>query len=122
MHSIRAPLLQATVALLIVTAALFTTTHWAASMLGNHLALGEPWLHILELKLYAPWKLFVWWVAFDSQAAHVFARAGAVAALGGLASGAVAIGGAAWRTSLNRKPTIYGSARWLPVGRPPTLR
>jgi type IV secretion system protein VirD4 len=42
----------------------------------------------------------------------VFARAGAVAAFGGIASGAVAIGGAAWRASRKKQATTYGSARW----------
>jgi type IV secretion system protein VirD4 len=64
------------------------------------------------VKVYAPWKLFGWWLAFDAQAPDVFARAGALAAFGGLMSGAVAIGGAARRTSRRSKPTTYGSARW----------
>ena len=112
MRSIRVSLVQTGIAFLIVIAALFISTQWAAGMLGNQPALGDPLLHVLGLKLYAPWKLFEWWVEFDSQAPDVFARAGAAAAFGGLASGAIAIGGAAWRTSLNRKPTTYGSARW----------
>jgi hypothetical protein len=33
-------------------------------------------LQLLGLKLYAPWKLFVWWPAFEWQAPDVFARAG----------------------------------------------
>ena len=112
MRSIRVSLVQTGIAFLIVIAALFISTQWAAGMLGNQPALGDPLLHVLGLKLYAPWKLFEWWLAFDSQAPDVFARAGAAAAFGGLASGAIAIGGAAWRTSLNRRPTTYGSARW----------
>lgn len=81
-------------------------------MLGYQTALGTPWLDLLGLKVYAPWKLFAWWLAFDSQAPHVFARAGAFAAFGGLASGAVAIGGAARRVSHKVQPTTYGSACW----------
>jgi type IV secretion system protein VirD4 len=112
MASIRFSVLQAVLAQLIVLAALFVSTQWAAAMLGNQPELGEPWLHLLGFKIYAPWKLFVWWLEFDTVASDVFARAGAVAAFGGLASGAVAIGGAAWRASLNKTPTTYGSARW----------
>src|SRR5262249_49356441 len=41
----------------------------------------------------------------------VFARAGAIAALGGLASGVVALGGAARRASRKGKSDTYGSAR-----------
>jgi len=112
MPSIRFSVLQAALAPLIVAVALFVSTQWAADMLGNQPELGEPCLHVLGLKIYAPWKLFVWWLEFNTQASDVFARAGAVAAFGGLASGAVAIGGAAWRANLKKKPTTYGSARW----------
>jgi type IV secretion system protein VirD4 len=112
MHSIRFSVLKAAVALMVITTTLFASTQWAAAMLGNQPALGDPWLHVLGLNVYAPWKLFVWWLAFDTQAPEVFVRAGAVTAFGGLASGAVAIGGAAWRASRNKQPTTYGSARW----------
>ena len=94
MHSIRSSVLQACLALLIVTTTLFVATQWAAAMLGNQPALGDPWLHVLGLNVYAPWKLFVWWLAFDSQTPDVFVRAAAVTAFGGLASGAVSIVGA----------------------------
>ena len=78
-------------------------------------ALGPAWIDALGLKIYAPWQLFVWWLAFDAQAPDVFARAGTVAAFGGLASGAVAIGGAARRASRKQQATTYGSARWADV-------
>ena len=64
------------------------------------------------INVYAPWKLFFWWLAFDRQAPEVFASAGALAAVGGLLSGAVALGGAAWRASHKSSATTYGSARW----------
>ena len=35
----------------------------------------------LGMKIYAPWQLFVWWLAFDAQAPDVFARAGAACRL-----------------------------------------
>jgi type IV secretion system protein VirD4 len=112
MQSIRFSFLRATVALLIIAITLFAATQWAAAMLGYQPALGNTWLDIFGLKVYGPWKLFVWWLAFDTAAPDVFARAGAVAAFGGLASGAVAIGGTDWRASRNKNPTTYGSARW----------
>ena len=112
MHSVRFSILQAGLALLVVGTSLVVATQWAAAMLGHQPALGTPWIDLLGLKIYAPWKLFVWWLAFDAQAPDVFARAGAVAAFGGIASGVVAIGGAAWRASLNKQATTYGSARW----------
>jgi type IV secretion system protein VirD4 len=74
-------------------------------MLRHQAALGAPWIHWLGLKLYAPWKLFPWWLAFDAKAPAVFARARAVAALGG----------AAWRAGRKPRATIYGSARWADI-------
>ncbi|MGE0853838.1 MAG: type IV secretory system conjugative DNA transfer family protein, partial [Hyphomicrobiaceae bacterium] len=91
---------------------LAAATQWVAAMLAFQPALGAPLIDVLGLKLYAPWKLFPWWLAFDAQAPQVFARAGALAALGGIMAGAVAVGGAAWRTSRKQHITTYGSARW----------
>jgi type IV secretion system protein VirD4 len=112
MLPLRAAIAQGLIALALVTASLIVATQWAAAMLGYHPALGPEWCDIFGLKLYAPWKLFVWWLAFDSHAPDVFARAGAVAAFGGIAGGAVAVGGAARRASRKNLITTYGSARW----------
>ena len=108
--------LQIGAALLVVFSSLWAATQWAASMLGHQPALGPAWFELLGLKIYAPWSLFQWWLAFDSQAPHVFARAGAVAALGGVASGVVALGGAARRASRKVQSDTYGSARWADIG------
>ncbi len=108
----RTPVVHIGIALLVSIGSLWAATQWAAAMLGYQPALGLSWLDVFGVKLYAPWKLFIWWLAFDAQAPDVFARAGALAAFGGLAGGAVAIGGAARRTSRRLKPTTYGSARW----------
>jgi type IV secretion system protein VirD4 len=51
-------------------------------------------------------------VGFRAQAPAVFTRAGAVAALGGVAAGLVAVGGAAWRASRKDQSDTYGSAHW----------
>src|SRR5262249_59361684 len=102
--------LQIGAALLVVLSSLWAATQWAASMLGYQTSLGTAWLELQGLKIYAPWSLFWWWLAFDSQAPHVFARAGAVAALGGLISGVVALGGAAPRASRKVESDTYGSA------------
>jgi type IV secretion system protein VirD4 len=112
MLPLRAAIAQGLIALTLVTLSLVIATQWAATMLGHQPALGAAWCEIFGLKLYAPWKLFVWWLAFDSQAPDVFARAGAVAAFGGIAGGAVAVGGAARRASRKATITTYGSARW----------
>ncbi len=112
MLPLRAAITQDLIALVIVIVSLTMATQWAAAMLAYQPALGAAWCEIFGLKLYAPWKLFVWWLAFDSQAPDVFARAGAVAAFGGIAGGAVAVGGAARRASRKNRITTYGSARW----------
>jgi len=112
MLPLRAAITQGLMALALVTGSLMMATQWAAAMLGYQPALGAAWFEAFGLKLYAPWKLFVWWLAFDSQAPDVFARAGAVAAFGGIAGGAVAVGGAARRASRKNIITTYGSARW----------
>jgi type IV secretion system protein VirD4 len=104
--------LQAAAALMVAVACLWAGTQWAAGMLGHQPALGATWVELLGIKVYAPWQLFSWWLAFDAQAPDVFARAGAVAAVGGLLSGAVALGGAARRASRKKTATTYGSARW----------
>ena len=102
------PLLAAAV----VLASLVAATQWTAALLAWHPALGAPWLDLLGLKLYAPWKVFSWWLAFGAQAPGVFARTGTLAALGGVAAGLVASGGAARRAGHGTPSTIYGSARW----------
>ena len=112
MSSLRVAFLQGLTAAALVLACLIGATQWAADMLGYQPALGAPLFTLVDLPVYAPWRLFVWWLAFDAQAPEVFARAGALAALGGLGSGVIAIGGAAWRAGHGEKITTYGSARW----------
>jgi type IV secretion system protein VirD4 len=112
MSSLRSIAVQALLAVAAVLVCLTVATQWAAAMLAFQPALGPPAADLLGLKLYAPWKLFQWWLAFDAQVPDVFARAGAVAAFGGLMAGAVAVGGAAWRAGHRQQVTTYGSARW----------
>jgi type IV secretion system protein VirD4 len=115
MPSLRFAAIQITVAAAAAFLCMAAATQWAAAMLAYQPALGAPLIDFLGLKLYAPWKLFGWWLAFDAQAPHVFARAGALAALGGVLSGALAIGGAARRAGRPHLPTTYGSARWADI-------
>ena len=109
---LRIALAQGLIAITLVVACLAAATQWAAAMLDYQTALGAPWIDLLGIKVYAPWKLLVWWLSFDAQAPEVFARAGAVAAFGGLASALVAIGGATWRAGHRNENITYGSARW----------
>ena len=105
-------LVTASAAVSVTLVSLWAATQWAASMLGHQPALGPAWLTVLGWPIYAPWKLFVWWLSFEPQAPTVFQRAGAAAAFGGMLGGAVGIGGAAWRASQHNKQATYGSARW----------
>jgi type IV secretion system protein VirD4 len=102
------PLLAAAV----VLASLVAATQWTATLLAHHPALGAPWLDLLGLRLYAPWKLFSWWLSHGAQAPGVFARTGTLAALGGVMAGLVVSGGAARRAGHGTPSTTYGSARW----------
>ena len=79
-------------ALLLSLGGLWAATQWAAAMLAYQPALGAPLAVAFGCSLYAPWKLFGWWLAFDRQAPHAFNTAGIMAAAGGVASGAVALG------------------------------
>ena len=97
---------------MVVFAALVVATQWTAAMLAYQPALGAPWLDLVGVKLYAPWQVFAWWLAFEAQAPAVFARAGAFVALAGVAAGLIAIGGAAWRAGRPGPLATYGSARW----------
>ncbi|MGE0022361.1 MAG: IncP-type conjugal transfer protein TraG [Hyphomicrobium sp.] len=99
-------------AIVLTTLCLWAATQWAAAMLGYQSALGASWIELAGLKIYPPWQLLPWWIAFDHEAPDVFARAGVLAAVGGLLSGAIALGGAAQRASRRSVATTYGSARW----------
>ena len=107
--------LQISMALGVSLAAMWIATQWTAAMFLYQPALGAAWLEFASIRIYAPWQLFSWWLAFDGQAPDVFARAGALAAAGGLLSGALAFGGAAWRASHRTPSTTYGSARWADI-------
>ena len=112
MTSLRSQLLTVGLAAASSVLCLWAATEWAADMLAYQEALGPAWIETFGMKIYAPWQLFPWWIAFGDQAPQVFVRAGALAALGGIAGAAIALGGAAWRTRHKQPTTTYGSARW----------
>src|SRR5262245_45312714 len=112
MPALRFALAQGLLALLFVTAALSAATQWAAAMLGHHPALGRPLIVLLGGPIYAPWSVLVWWVAFGTRAPLVFAKAGILAALGGLGAGFITMGGTARRAGHRDSLRTYGSARW----------
>ncbi len=87
-------------------------TQWAAVQLAYQAALGTPWMEFAGHAIYAPWKVFGWWVAFNAQAPDVFARVGPLAAAAGVAPALIALTGAALRVRARPVVTTYGSARW----------
>ena len=72
-------------------------TQWVASELGFQAALGAPLLTILGQPIYLPWMLFLWWLAFNDQAASLFTMAGGGVALCAILITGLAFGGAARR-------------------------
>ena len=96
-------------------------TQWAAAKLAYQAALGTPWVEIAGLAIYAPWKLFGWWVAFDAQAPDVFARAGLRRRVRRGHAGVVALTGAARRAEPDRssRPMARPAGRTTPTSRTP---
>ncbi len=99
----------------IVAGGLWASTQWTATMLGNQPRLGAPLATVLGQPIYAPWRLFEWWYAYEAYAPHVFRKAGMFAAGSGLAGTVVAIAGSLWRARQNKLVTTYGSARWANI-------
>lgn len=103
---------QFIIVLSIIFAATWCATAWAAAELGYQPALGRPWFMAGDLPVYYPWRLYQWWYAYEAYAPDVFARAGAIAASGGLLGILAAVLGSLWRARWERHVTTYGSARW----------
>lgn len=96
----------------IVVGGLWTSTQWAALMLGHQPELGAPLAKVLGQPIYPPWRLFEWWYAYEAYAPQVFRKAGMLAAASGLAGTVVAVVGSLWRARQGKLVTTYGSARW----------
>ena len=96
----------------IVSGGLWASTQWTAAMLGNQPRLGAPLTTVLGQPIYAPWRLFEWWYAYEAYAPDVFLTAGMLAGGSGLAGTVVAIAGSLWRARQSKNVTTYGSARW----------
>jgi type IV secretion system protein VirD4 len=58
MLSVRPAAGPALIGIAVVFAALVAATQWTAAMLAYQPALGAPWLDLVGIKLYAPWKVF----------------------------------------------------------------
>ena len=64
-------------------ASMAVTTQWTADALGHQPQLGGPDAILSGHQLYAPWKFFLWWYAFDAYAREIF-ETGALIFLGGV--------------------------------------
>ena len=99
----------------VFTIVLFTTwgaTQWTAWRLGFQPQLGPPWFSIAAVPIYLPPVFFLWWYHYDAYAPRIFIEGAAIAASGGFASIAIAIGMSVWRAREVKAITTYGSARW----------
>jgi type IV secretion system protein VirD4 len=76
--------------------------------LGYASDLGGPWFELQGFRVYAPWQLFVWWIAGYEHAPHVFDVAGAMVVAGSMLA---VMAGVAIRSKYVA-PRTYGSARW----------
>ena len=103
---------QISVVLLITISGIWTSTQWAAAALRYQPELGRPWLVALDMPIYPPWSIFIWWFEFDAYAPAIFDEAGAIAATSGVLGCAAAIFGSLWRARQSTKVTTYGSASW----------
>jgi len=103
---------QVFIVLIIIIAATWFATQWAAAQLGYQPALGRSWFLMGDVPVYLPWRLYQWWYAYEAYAPDVFAKAGAIAASGGLLGILAAVLGSLWRARWERHVTTYGSARW----------
>ncbi|MEZ7272905.1 conjugal transfer protein TraG [Sphingobium sp. 10 DY56-G10] len=97
---------------LVVLIAIWGATQWTAASLGYQPALGPPWFMIGDHPIYLPPAFFWWWFSYEAYAPHIFQRGAYVAASGGFAAVAVAVGMSVWRAREARTAETYGSARW----------
>lgn len=98
--------------LVLIACSVWGATQWVAGVLEHQPRLGSPWFEVYRQPVYKPWRLFQWWYAYDAYAPDVFARAGLIASLGGIAGIGMAILASLWRARREKHATTYGSARW----------
>jgi type IV secretion system protein VirD4 len=96
----------------IVLATIWLATQWTAWRLGFQPQLGPPWFELAGTPVYVPPAFFWWWYHYDAYAPRIFVEGAGIAASGGFASIAIAIGMSVWRAREANTITTYGSARW----------
>lgn len=112
MSSTKVPIGQILVVFGVVAAGTWFATQWTAAALQYDLRLGTPWFNLAGTPIYAPWRLFLWWYAFEAQAPRVFSIGGGIAAGSGVLAACCAVLGSLWRQHDSAPSTAYGSARW----------
>ena len=97
---------------LIVLITTWTATQWTAWRLGFQPQLGHPWFELVGWQVYHPPAFFWWWYFYEAYAPPIFVEGACIAASGGFAAIAVAIGMSVWRAREAKNVETYGSARW----------
>jgi type IV secretion system protein VirD4 len=103
---------QILVVVLIVLTTTWTATQWTAWRLGFQPQLGSPWFELVGWQFYHPPAFFWWWYFYEAYAPPIFVEGACIAASGGFAAIAVAIGMSVWRAREAKNVETYGSARW----------
>jgi type IV secretion system protein VirD4 len=103
---------QVAIVFVLIVLTNWAATQWAAHQFEYQGALGRPWMMIGDQPIYKPWRLFQWWYAYEAYAPDVFARAGLIAASGGLIGIFAAVVGSVVRSRDRQDVTTFGSARW----------
>ncbi len=102
--------------ILVVFAIVLSTTcgatQWTAWRLAFQPELGPAWFRLGSWPMYPPPAFFWWWYHFDAYAPTIFVEGAVIAASGGFASIAVAIGMSVHRAREAKNVVTYGSARW----------
>ncbi len=106
---------QVLIVFAIVVLATWGATQYAANALGHQEALGPAWKTVGGTRVYLPWRLYQWWIAYEGYAPRVFSTAGLIAAVGGVLGMIVAIIGSLLRARQDKNITTYGSSRWASV-------
>jgi len=103
---------QVAIVFVLIVLTNWAATQWAAHQFEYQGALGRPWFFLGDHPIYYPWRLFQWWYAYEAYAPDVFARAGLIAASGGLIGIFAAVVGSVIRSRDKADVTTFGSARW----------
>jgi type IV secretion system protein VirD4 len=99
------------VLLLLVLSGLWVSTEYTASELRYAPGLGEPWLTVRGVPVYAPWAWLAWNRRFESRVPKVFRNASGLTTLAGL-FGTVAAALLTKRRKSSPASSAHGSSRW----------